>query len=147
MAIMQLKEKNKLNYDDTIDNYIPDYPEGQKITIRHLLTHTSGIWSFTDDPDYVKQSVFPNTVDEVIARFKNKSLEFTPGAKYQYSNSGYFLLGKLIEVISKESYKSFIQTNILDPLDMKDTLVEQEYQTIIPNRASGYQYNKKQRMS
>lgn len=92
-----------------------------KITIFHLLTHTSGIPSFTGFPDYRSTEAFPTTTEKLVARFRDKPLEFVPGDRMNYSNSGYVLLGYLIERISGESYASFVHKNIFTPLGMKDS--------------------------
>jgi len=96
VAIMQLQEKGLLKVDDLIKKYIPNYPHGEKITIHHLLTHTSGTPNFTSFPEYRKTMMLPSPVEKTIERFKDKPLEFNPGEKYKYSNSGYILLGFII---------------------------------------------------
>ena len=90
IAILELQERGKLSVQDPICKYIPDCPRGwQAIKIFNLLTHTSGIPNFTEFPDYAKTMALPTTVPELLARFKDKPLEFPPGTKFSYSNSGY----------------------------------------------------------
>jgi CubicO group peptidase (beta-lactamase class C family) len=90
MAVMQLSEKGLLVVKDPLSKYIPDYPNGSKITIHQLLTHTSGIPDYINDDDtFWNISMYYHSIDSIIARFKNKKLEFKPGSKYGYSNSGY----------------------------------------------------------
>ena len=89
---MVLEERGLLNVADPLTKYIPDYPNGDKITSHHLLTHTSGIPNVNEFPDYERKSRFPNTLDQIIAMFKNKTLEQEPGGGYCYSNSNYNLL-------------------------------------------------------
>jgi len=138
MAIMQLQEKGLLNVEDPIIKYFPDYPEvGKIITIHHLLTHTSGIPSFTGFPDFQKTSMMPSSLEETIARFKDKALEFAPGEKYNYSNSGYILLGAIIEKVSGQSYEMFLKENIFQPLKMMNTGYD-HHSTILKDRAAGY---------
>jgi len=138
MAIMQLEEKGLLNVEDPIIKYFPDYPEtGKIITIHHLLTHTSGIPSFTGFPDFQKTSMMPSSLEETIARFKDKALEFAPGEKYNYSNSGYILLGAIIEKVSGQSYEMFLKENIFQPLKMVNTGYD-HHNTILKDRAAGY---------
>jgi CubicO group peptidase (beta-lactamase class C family) len=138
MAIMQLQEKGLLNVNDPIIKLIPDYPEvGEKITIHHLLTHTSGIPNFTSFPDYVKTMMIPSPVEKTVERFKDKPLEFEPGEKYSYSNSGYVLLGYIIEKVTGKSYEEYIEENIFKPLNMKDTGYD-HYITLLKHRATGY---------
>ena len=137
-AIMQLQEKNLLNVNDSISKHIPDYPEiGKQITIHHLLTHTSGIPNYTSFPDYEETMMIPSSVEITINKFKDKPLEFTPGEKFSYCNSGYILLGYIIEKIYVKLYETYLQENIFQPLEMKNTGYD-HYSQIIKNRASGY---------
>lgn len=141
MLIMQLQEKGLLNVNDRLTKYIPDYLDGDKITIHHLLTHTSGVPSFTGFPDYTKVMVQPLKPEEIIALFKNKPLEFDPGTKYRYSNSGYILLGYILEKVSDKPYDLLLQENIFKPLGMTDSGYDWN-QMIVKNRASGYAMDK-----
>jgi len=86
LAIMQLQERGLLNVDDPLKKYIPDYPNGEKITIHHLLTHTSGIPNLTDFPEYSETMMISSRVETTIERFKHKPLRFTSGEKFEYSN-------------------------------------------------------------
>jgi CubicO group peptidase (beta-lactamase class C family) len=138
MAILILQERGKFTVEDPIGKYLDDAPEAWKgVTIHHLLTHTSGIPSYTADPEYGKKMAQPETVKSMIARFKDKPLDFRPGEKFAYSNSGYFLLGAIIEKVSGVSYEAFLKEAIFDPLDMKDTGYDR-HATVLPRRASGY---------
>jgi D-alanyl-D-alanine carboxypeptidase len=97
-AIMLLVKDGKVAVQDEITRYLPDYPtHGRKITLHHLLTHTSGIPSYTDDQEVMSDLALDRTVEEVIAMFKDKDLLFEPGERWRYSNSNYFLLGAVIE--------------------------------------------------
>ena len=93
-AMLQLQEQGLLKVDRPISTYLPDYPQGGAITIHHLLTHTAGIPNYTSFPDYVQKQRSTMTLDEIIAWFSDQPLEFTPGDRYSYSNSGYTLLTK-----------------------------------------------------
>jgi CubicO group peptidase (beta-lactamase class C family) len=96
-CVFLLQERGKLKIDDPVKKYMPDAPAAwDKITIYHLLTHTSGIPSFTSFPDYHSTEATPTTPEQLVARFRDKPLEFQPGEKWNYSNSGYVLLGYLI---------------------------------------------------
>ena len=122
MAILILQEQGKLKIEDPIGKYIDDSPKAwEDVTIHHLLTHTGGVPSYTDDPAYVKKMMMPETVKSMIARFRDKPLDFKPGEKFHYSNSGYFLLGAIIEKVSGKSYEAFLKEAIFDPLGMHDT--------------------------
>lgn len=137
-CILLLEERGKLNTDDLVKKYMPDAPEAwDKITIRHVLTHTSGIPNYTSFPDYPSLQPFATTPEKLVARFRDKPLDFQPGEKYSYSNSGYVLLGYLIEKISGETYAKFLQDNIFTPLGMKDSGYDSNT-AIILHRASGY---------
>jgi CubicO group peptidase (beta-lactamase class C family) len=137
-SILLLEERGKLSVNDPVKKYMPDSPPAwDKITIFNLLTHTSGIPSFTSFPDYRSLEPFPTTPKALVARFKDKPLDFQPGEKWSYSNSGYVLLGYLIETISGEPYAKFVQDNIFAPLGMKDSGYDSN-SAIIPHRAMGY---------
>jgi len=137
-SILLLEERGKLGVNDSVKKYMPDAPAAwDKITIFNLLTHTSGIPSFTSFPDYAKLEPFPATSTELVARFRDKPLDFQPGEKWSYSNSGYVLLGYLIEKISGESYAHFVQGNIFNLLGMADSGYDSN-SAVIQNRASGY---------
>jgi CubicO group peptidase (beta-lactamase class C family) len=141
VAILQLMEQGKLSLQDDITKFIPDYPtNGYKITIEHLLTHTSGIKSFTNIPEYMEISKDDLKPEEVIKEFKNQPMEFAPGTKWSYCNSGYFLLGYIIEKASGKTYREYIEENFFKPLGMTSSCYG-DNSRIIKNRASGYQTN------
>ncbi|HXW56700.1 MAG TPA: serine hydrolase [Candidatus Cybelea sp.] len=137
-SILLLEERGKLNVDDRVKKYMPDAPAAwDQITIFNLLTHTSGIPNFTSFPDYAKLEPFPTSAADLVARFRDKPLDFQPGEKWSYSNSGYVLLGYLIEKISGKSYAQFLEDNIFKPLGMVDSGYDSN-SAVIENRASGY---------
>lgn len=137
-SILLLEERGKLKVEDPVKKHLPDAPAAwDKVTIFHLLTHTSGIPSFTSFPDYQSTEAVPTTPEKLVARFRNKPLEFQPGEKWSYSNSGYVLLGYLIERISGDTYEKFVQENIFTPLGMQDSGYD-SHAAIIKHRASGY---------
>jgi CubicO group peptidase (beta-lactamase class C family) len=139
MAIMMLVERGKLSVTDPICKYLTDCPASwQPLTIKNLLTHTSGIQNYTDLPDFTKNAALPISSAQMIALLRDKPLLFNPGEKYLYSNSGYFLLGLIIEKVSGQTYAGFLQENIFVPLGMKSTGYDTPQQ-IIKNRAAGYQ--------
>lgn len=122
MAILMLQAQDKLNVQDPICRYISDCPTmWQDVTIHHLLTHTSGIPSFTDFDDYEATKATPSPPEQTIARFKDEPLDFPPGQRWHYSNSGYILLGYIIEETSGQAYETFLQQYIFEPLEMKNT--------------------------
>ena len=139
-AILQLEEKNKLKIDDSIDNYINDYPNGKKIKIRYLLNHTSGIFDYTRTQKFRDMMGKKIQLEELIELFKDKELNFLPGEKYQYCNSNYVLLGYIIEQVSGLNYEQYLRENIFRPLNMKNTGYAYHHR-IIEGRASGYVMN------
>jgi len=138
MSIMILAEKNKLNVNDKISKFLPEFPNGNKITIEHLLTHTSGIPDHTKLPSFNKERrVYPHKIMQTIDTFKNLPLQFSPGEKFKYSSSGYILLGYIIEKVSGISYQDFVANNIFKPLQMDDSGFE-EMNKVIKSKANGY---------
>ena len=137
-SILLLEERRKIRLTDPVKVYLPDAPAAwDHITIYNLLTHTSGIPDFTSFPDYIPTQREPTTPAQLVARFRNKPLDFPPGTSWMYSNSGYEVLGYLIEKISGMRYKDFVKQNLLRPQGMN----ESGYDTadaVIPHRASGY---------
>ncbi|MEO5860631.1 MAG: serine hydrolase [Pyrinomonadaceae bacterium] len=139
MAIAMLQERGKLKVDDPICDYIADCPEIWKpISIDHLLRHTSGITNYTAFPDFAKTTVSPVATGQMTERLKQEKLDFAPGAKMSYSNSGYFLLGVIIEKTSGKTYADFLQENIFTPLGMQESGYDDPLR-IIMHRAAGYQ--------
>jgi len=142
VAILMLVEHGKLSLDDDITKFLPDYPtKGQKITIEHLLTHTSGIKSYTSLPEWVTQWRKDIPVSELIAMFKDKPMDFATGERWAYNNSAYVLLGAVIEKASGQSYQEFVEKNIFAPLGMKHSFYD-DTARVIPRRVSGYSKGK-----
>jgi CubicO group peptidase (beta-lactamase class C family) len=138
-AIMILQERGKLNVQDPLSKFIPDYPNGDRITLHHLLTNTSGIPNINNFPDYNSLSKFPHTPSDLIPLFKNKPLDFEPGTRpYTESNSNYNLLAFIIEKLSGQTYGEFVKQNILDPLGLQNTRHDGDASALIPNKAAGY---------
>jgi CubicO group peptidase (beta-lactamase class C family) len=139
IAILQLMEQGKLSLQDDITKYIPDYPtQAYKITIENLLTHTSGIKSYTNVPEFMKYIMDDLKPEEVIDKFKNLPMEFAPGTKWNYNNSGFFLLGYIIEKVSGMKYQDYIEQNLFKPAGMTNSLYGSN-RKIIKNRAYPYQ--------
>lgn len=139
IAILQLMEQGKLSLQDEITKYIPDYPtQAYKITIENLLTHTSGIEGYTDVPEFEKYIMEDLTPAEAINKFKNLPMNFAPGTKWSYSNSGFFLLGYIIEKVSGKSYREYIEENLFKPAGMTSSLYGSD-KKIIKKRAYGYE--------
>jgi CubicO group peptidase (beta-lactamase class C family) len=117
--ILQLQRENKLSVKDRISKFFPDFPRGNDITVENLLTHTSGIYNYTNDEGFMKNEITtPHTREQMMALFKDKPLNFEPGSKWDYSNSGYSLLGYIIEKVTGKSYETNLRERILQPLQM-----------------------------
>jgi CubicO group peptidase (beta-lactamase class C family) len=138
VSILMLIEQGKLSLDDEITKFIPDYPtNGKKITVHHLLNHTSGIKSYTNMENFRSQARTDMSPVELIDVFKNEPMDFDPGEEWNYNNSGYIILGHIIEEVSSKPYAEFVSENIFKPLGMKNSYYGSKSQ-LIPNRASGY---------
>jgi CubicO group peptidase (beta-lactamase class C family) len=138
LAILLLEQDGKLKTSDPVSRHFAAAPERWKpITIHHLLTHTSGIPNFTSFPDYMKTMMLASPPAESMKRVIDKPLDFDPGTKMSYSNSGYVLLGLIIENASGMSYAEFMRTRVFEPLGMKDTGYDLDT-AVLPQRAAGY---------
>jgi CubicO group peptidase (beta-lactamase class C family) len=136
-CILQLIEAGKLSLDDKLSKFYPDFPKGDSVSIHMLLNHTSGIASYTDGNDFMKVATQSLPKDSMIAFFKNKPYNFSPGTKFAYNNSGYFLLGCIIEKVSGLTYTDYLQKNIFDKLEMKNSGVD-KLDSVLALRARGY---------
>ena len=122
MIILMLQERGLLTVQDRICNYIEDCPDTwSDITIEQLLTHTSGVPDFTRFSDYDATKGQASTLTEIIDRFRDEPLDFSPGERWNYTNSGYILLGQIIETVSGQSYEDIAQEYLFTPLDMTNT--------------------------
>lgn len=140
VAILQLIEQGKLSLEDEITKFIPDYPtHGHKITVHHLLTHTSGIASYTSMKDWTPEVMKKDfTPLEMIDFFKDQPMDFEPGEEWRYNNSGYFLLGYIIEKVSGQTYEDYVKEHLFEPAGMVNSLYGND-RNILKNRAYGYQ--------
>jgi CubicO group peptidase (beta-lactamase class C family) len=137
-AILLLEERGKLALDDPLEKHLADAPAAwDAVTIYHVLTHTAGIPSFTSFPEYMTLKLSPSPVEKTVRLFWDKPLEFAPGERMSYSNSGYVLLGYLIEQVSGQSYATFLRDNIFTPLGMTNSGYDTNA-AILPERAAGY---------
>jgi len=137
--IMQLVERGQIDLAAPVTRYLPDYPAnpGNRVTIHHLLTHTSGIVGYTEIPAWVATVRNPYTPTEFLAQFSKLDLLFEPGTKYSYSNSGYFLLGVILEKVTGQSYETLLRERIFTPLGMNDSGYDST-QPLLSRRAAGY---------
>jgi CubicO group peptidase (beta-lactamase class C family) len=138
MLIMQYREQGKIRLEDSVCAFVTPCPDAWKpVTIHHLLTHTSGIPSYTGLPAWREIRTVSKTTDQMIALFRDLPLQWTPGEKYAYNNSGYFLLGVVIEKISGQKYEQALEGMILKPLGLTDTGYDWPG-PILSKRAAGY---------
>ena len=134
IAILMLEEQGKLSTSDRISKYIADYPNGNSITIHHLLTHTSGIRDFTKMKTLRDIAQKEMTPEMMVNFFKNEQVDFAPGERFDYNNSGYVLLGYILELVSGDTYEAFIQKYIFQKLGMSQSGYATDRQ-VIHNRA------------
>ena len=136
-AILKLQENNLLSVNDKLSKFIPDFPRGDEVTIHQLLTHTSGIHSYTGKSDFLDRVTKTISPDSLIAYFKSDPYDFNPGDRFLYNNSGYFLLGYIISKVSEKSYADYLKETFFDPLGMTNTGVH--YPGIkLDHEAKGY---------
>ena len=108
-----------MSVSDKLSKYFPNFPKGDSITIQQLLTHTSGIYNYTNDQNFMANEIAkPATREKMMALFENKPLDFSPGTSWNYSNSGYSLLGYIIEAVTKKPYEQAVRRYIFTPLHM-----------------------------
>lgn len=137
IAILMLEEQGKLRVTDVISKYIQDYPNGENITIHHLLTNTSGIKDFTKMKSLSTIAQQEMTPAMMVDFFKNEPVDSVPGDAFEYNNSGYVVLGYIIELVSGTSYEEFIKKQIFTKIGMTHSYYASD-RLLIPNRAYGY---------
>jgi CubicO group peptidase (beta-lactamase class C family) len=141
MLVMQQVQKGAIKLDAHLSDYLPDYRKdsGSKVTIHQLLNHTSGIPSYTDDPKFfLAESRNPYTPDEFVKKSCSGDLKFEPGSNWNYNNSGYFILGAILEHVTGKPYDVLLKQSILEPLGMKNTGYDHSG-VVLTKRASGYE--------
>jgi CubicO group peptidase (beta-lactamase class C family) len=140
--VLWLQDRGKLRVDDGICKYLDNCPEAWRpVTIRHLLTHTSGILNYTELPDYFENRALESFLSNAIERIKRIPLQFPPGNRFAYSNTGYKLLHEIVEEASGQKYEDLLQSRILDPLGLRNTGFLEEgniRHAIVKNLATGY---------
>jgi CubicO group peptidase (beta-lactamase class C family) len=140
MLVMQQVAEGKIKLDAPISDYLPYYRKdtGSKVTIRNLLTHTSGIPSYTESAEFHNFQIQDIKPDDFVKKYCSGDLQFEPGSKFHYDNSGYFLLGAILEQVTGQPYEILLQRRIFGPLGMKDSGYDHE-ETVIERRAGAYQ--------
>jgi len=138
-AILKLEEQGLISTSDLLSKFIPDFPRDDEVTIYQLLTHTSGIHSFTEKPGFMSRVSSPIKPEDLIDEMKQDTFDFNPGDKFLYNNSGYFILGYIIEKVTGLNYGDFLAKNIFEPLGMKNTGVYKS-ELKLENEALGYSF-------
>ena len=141
ICVLRLQELGKLSLDDPVSKFVENCPASwNPIKVHHLLTHTSGIPNYTGLPQYFYTRMLYWPPQKLIERFRDKPLEFTPGVGFNYSNSGYFLLGYIVEKSSGRGYEDYVQETIFNPLGMVNSGYDR-FERILPHRATGYSWD------
>lgn len=139
-AILKLQEAGKLKVTDTLSKYLPDFPRANEVTLHHLLTHTSGIHSYTNEPDFMKSAPVEVKPEELIREIEKDTFDFNPGEKWSYNNSGFVILGYIIEKVSGQSFGDYLATQFFRPLAMPNTGVHAS-NLILAHEATGYAWD------
>lgn len=121
VAILKLQEEGKLSVEDKLSKYIPDFPRGNEVSIHQLLTHTSGIHSYTNNADFLGKVLKPISEDDLVAVLKKESYDFNPGEAFLYNNTAYVLLGYIIHKVSGIEYGEYLKKSFFEPLKMTNT--------------------------
>ncbi len=138
-VVLQLVDEGKLRLDDDVTKYVPEAPTvGHHVTVRQLLNHTSGIYSFTSLPDANNNERFDLTHEQVLALIKDKPFDFEPGTRWRYDNSAFYLAGMVVERVTKQEYGAYLREHIFKPLEMTSASLC-DARMVVPHLASGYE--------
>ncbi|WP_068776805.1 serine hydrolase [Paenibacillus sp. FJAT-26967] len=137
LAMLMLAGNKRINLSDPVGKFLPAFSTARGATLTHLLNHTSGIGNLTMQPDFAVRSLQPHSVDELLEWIESLPPESEPGEKFSYSNSGYLILGKIIETVSGLPYEDFLDHRIFQPAGMQNTILDSR--TILLHKASGYE--------
>ena len=141
-VVLQLVDEGKLNLDDDVTKYVPEAPtHGHKVTVRQLLNHTSGIYSFTSLPEAEANERLDLTHDQVLALFKDKPLDFEPGTAWRYNNSAFYIAGMVVERVTKQEYGAYVREHLFKPLGMNSAQLCYS-RMVVPHLASGYELDR-----
>lgn len=136
--VLELQRQKKLSLEEPLCNHVSTCPKSwNAITIRHLLTHTAGIPDYAKDPDFMQKVRLRRDLAGIIAGFRDRPLTSAPGNRYEYSNSGYLLLGHVLEEVGRKPYEQLLREHIFEPLGMRHTILDDNAR-LVPRRASGY---------
>ena len=137
-AVLQLRDAQKLSLDDPLSRFVPDFPRAERITIRHLLTHRSGLVQDSATPDYFELAMRSYTLQQAVDLAAKRAPSSEPGVRRQYSNSNYVLLAQVVERASGEPYADYLHRHLFAPLQMDSTTLHQSWDQLMPKRAQGY---------
>ena len=137
-AILQLEEQGRVNVTDLVSQFVPDFPDGDRITVNELLTQRSGISDVVDLADYDSFARSPHTLAELVAKIAGLSPAFQPGSAYRYSSSNYELLAFIVEKVSGDNYGAYLRNHIFRPADMPNSGDDGGGSQLVPFAASGY---------
>lgn len=138
-AVMQLVEAGKVDLSAPVSKYVPSAPHGSRITVRQLLSHTSGLHEYLDTPNKKQLTSKPATPEQVVGVVAKRPLDFEPGTKFGYSNENYYLLGMIVEAVAKQSYNDYVRKHLLAPAGISDATTTKNIATV-PNMAVGYSF-------
>ena len=138
-VVLQLVDEGKLQLDDDVTKYVPEAPTlGHHVTVRQLLSHTSGIYSFTSLPDAVNNERLELTHEQVLGLIKDKPFEFEPGTRWRYDNSAFYIAGMVVERVTKQEYGAYVREHVFKPLGMSSASLCYA-RMVVPHLASGYE--------
>jgi CubicO group peptidase (beta-lactamase class C family) len=138
VLVMQLVEQGVISLEDEITDFPPDYPvQGHSVTLRHILSHTSGIKDFHDLPAFQNHLREDHTLEQTLAIFKNEPFDFSPGERFSYTSSGYLVLGAILEQVTGKTYEQLLREKIFDVIGMRSARLA-SHDDIIPKRVNGY---------
>ena len=137
-VLLQLVDEGKLNLDDDVTKYVAEAPtQGRRVTVRQLLNHTSGIYSFTSLPEAEANERLDLTHEQVLALFRNKPFDFQPGTAWRYNNSGFYIAGMVVERVTKREYGDYVREHVFQALGMSSARMC-DARSVVPHLASGY---------
>lgn len=140
-AILKLLEEGKLKLDDDLHKFLPAFPRGDEVTIHHLLSHTSGIRSYTGKQDFIKRVTSQIDNEGLLEYFIEEDYDFNPGEGWLYNNSGYFLLGYIVELTTGKTLEEYLNESFFGPIGMEDTGIHDIF-TVLENEAYGYAFRR-----
>src|SRR5437764_8629671 len=138
-VVLELVDESKLQLDDDVTKYVPEAPtQGRHVTVRQLLNHTSGIYSFTSLPNADDNERLELTHDQVLGLIKDKPFDFEPGTRWRYDNSAFYIAGMVVERVTKQEYGAYVREHVFKPLGMNSASMC-DARMVVPDLASGYE--------